>query len=101
MGLSNVVARSAFVNFVNEELCIGCENCASACQFNAISYDLTAKINADRCVGCGLCVVTCPEEAMVLIRRNEEEAVIPPVDDHAWRLERSKQRGINFQVNVS
>ena len=93
MGLANVVARSAFVNFVNEELCTGCESCVSACQFNALSYNVIAKVDAARCVGCGVCVVTCPEEALRLIRRSAVEIKVPPVDEEAWRIERAKERG--------
>ena len=93
LGLSNVVARSAFVNFVNEELCLGCETCATACQFDAITYTGTAQIDANRCVGCGVCVVACPEGALSLIRRPEREVVVPPVDELSWRVERAKVRG--------
>jgi formate hydrogenlyase subunit 6/NADH:ubiquinone oxidoreductase subunit I len=93
LGLSNVVARSAFVNIVNEELCVGCESCASACQFEAITYNSMAQINPDKCVGCGICVVVCPEEALSLIRRPEKEVTIPPVDEQAWRVERIRERG--------
>jgi Na+-translocating ferredoxin:NAD+ oxidoreductase subunit B len=93
MGLSNVVARSAFVNFVNEELCIGCENCATACQFDAITYATFAKIDPNRCVGCGVCVVVCTESALSLIRRPENEVETPPVDEQTWRFERIKERG--------
>jgi Na+-translocating ferredoxin:NAD+ oxidoreductase subunit B len=93
MGLSNVVARSAFVNFINEELCTGCESCAAACQFDAITYAITAKIDPNHCVGCGVCVVVCPEGALSLIRRPEIEVEIPPVDEQSWRVERIKERG--------
>ena len=93
MGLSNVVARSAFVNFVDEELCIGCENCATACQFDAITYDTTAKIDPNHCVGCGVCVVVCTEGALSLIRRPENEVETPPANEQSWRVERMKERG--------
>jgi Na+-translocating ferredoxin:NAD+ oxidoreductase subunit B len=93
MGLSNVVARSAFVNFVNDELCIGCESCVSACQFDAITYATTARIDPNHCVGCGVCVVACPEGALSLIRRPENEVEIPPVDEQSWRVERIKEKG--------
>ena len=96
MGLANVVARSAFVNTVNEELCLGCESCLSACQFNALSYDLTAKVDEMHCVGCGVCVVACPEGALALVRRAEVEVSVPPVDEEAWRIERAQRRGINL-----
>lgn len=93
MGLANVVARSAFVNSVNEDLCIGCENCVSACQFEALSYDLTARVDVKRCVGCGVCVVACSEGALSLVRRAELDVTIPPLDEESWRVERVQSRG--------
>ena len=98
MRLANVVARSAFVNSVDEDLCIGCENCVSACQFEAISYDQTAKVDARRCVGCGVCVVACSEGALSLIRRADMDVTIPPVDEDSWRVERAKRRGKSLEA---
>jgi len=98
MGLANVVARSAFVNSVDEDLCIGCENCVSACQFEAISYDQTAKVDARRCVGCGVCVVACSEGALSLIRRADMDVTIPPVDEDSWRVERAQRRGKSLEA---
>jgi electron transport complex protein RnfB len=92
VGVANVVARSAFVNFVNEELCIGCESCQSACEFDAILYDVIANVNTSRCVGCGLCVIVCPEGALSLIRRPENEIMAPPFDVEAWRAARVKAK---------
>ena len=92
MGVANVVARSAFLNSVNEELCIGCENCQSVCEFNAISYDGIAKINPTSCVGCGLCVIVCPEAALSLVRRPEDEIKTPPINEDGWRAARSGAR---------
>jgi electron transport complex protein RnfB len=92
MGVANVVARSAFLSFVNEGLCIGCESCQSACQFEAISYQLTATVDAMRCVGCGLCVLVCKEGALSLVRRPEIEIKPPPVNGNAWKNERIEAR---------
>jgi electron transport complex protein RnfB len=35
-----------------------------------------SKILLKKCIGCGLCVVSCPEEAITLVRK--EEPTIPP-----------------------
>jgi ferredoxin len=83
MGIANVVARSAFVNQVDESLCIGCGECLDLCQFNALTLGDVITVQGIRCVGCGLCVPVCPQEALSLVRRPGEDA--PPETEEAWR----------------
>jgi ferredoxin len=90
MGIANVVARSAFVNQVDEDLCIACGECLPACQFNALTLDDVLHVQETRCVGCGLCVPLCPQEALHLERRPEEAA--PPVTEDDWRAARKTIR---------
>lgn len=63
---------------VDQDKCIRCKKCVSACPYNAIvHYDRPcavacgvdaiendeynrAKINYDKCVSCGMCIVNCP-----------------------------------------
>lgn len=52
---------------VNEELCIGCGLCITACPYNAIKVEENvAKVAAVICAGCGACVSTCPSGAMTM-----------------------------------
>jgi Fe-S-cluster-containing hydrogenase component 2 len=37
-----------------------------------------AVINLDRCIGCGNCVITCPSEAINLVKKEKE--TVPPDD---------------------
>jgi electron transport complex protein RnfB len=98
LGLANVVARSAFVNKVDEELCTGCELCVDHCQFEALSMgEQFVNVNEDRCVGCGVCVPFCQDEALVLIRRPEEEILPIPVTEYDWRIERAAARGLDLE----
>lgn len=96
MGIANVIARSGFVNSVDEERCLGCQDCQDACQFDALSFDNVAKVDIRRCVGCGVCVLVCPEEAMKLVSRSQEDQLTPPVDDQAWMIARATSRGIDI-----
>ncbi|HNT23423.1 MAG TPA: 4Fe-4S binding protein [Anaerolineales bacterium] len=95
-GIANAVARSAFVNQVDESLCHTCGMCLSKCQFDALSIETTMVVNEIRCVGCGVCVLACPEGAMSLVRRPEEQVKAPPPTGEAWRRERAAARNIDL-----
>jgi H+/Na+-translocating ferredoxin:NAD+ oxidoreductase subunit B len=90
MGIANVVARSAFVNRVDEDICIACGECIPACQFNALTLDDILQINEIRCVGCGLCVPVCPMDALSLVRRHDES--VPPLTEKDWASVRQAAR---------
>ena len=97
LGKANVVARSAFVNTVDEDRCLGCEDCVSYCQFGALAMSGdTMQVDSARCVGCGVCVIHCTGDAMTLVRRPEDEIKPVPADEHDWRAERAAARGINL-----
>ena len=95
--MANAVARSAFVNTVDPDLCQGCGLCEDACQFEALEVGETAIVNAFRCVGCGVCVLDCPEGALALVRRPEDEVLPPPVTEDDWRQQRAAARGIELE----
>ncbi|MGD2157785.1 MAG: 4Fe-4S binding protein [Anaerolineales bacterium] len=98
MGIANVVARSAFVNQADEDLCTACETCLDYCQFDAlILEDFTVSVNSIRCVGCGVCVSNCPEDALALIRRPQEEILPVPKTKMEWLTDRAAERGLNLQ----
>jgi H+/Na+-translocating ferredoxin:NAD+ oxidoreductase subunit B len=94
LGIANVIARSAFVNTVNEILCNACENCLSYCQFDALMMDDIVQVNSTRCVGCGVCVPACPTEALTLVRRPEGEILPIPETLSDWRAKRAAARGL-------
>lgn len=94
LGVANVVARSAFVNTVDESLCNACENCVSYCQFDALSLDHVMQVDEVRCVGCGICVPACPTEALSLARRPEDEILPIPETLDDWKQQRATARGL-------
>jgi len=95
LGVANVIARSAFVNTVDEMLCNACENCLGYCQFNALTIENVAQVNSIRCVGCGVCVQACPSEALILVRRPEAEIMPIPDTLADWKTQRASARGLN------
>jgi electron transport complex protein RnfB len=94
LGIANVVARSAFVNQVDDVICNGCEDCIKSCQFNALSMDeMIAKVDPVRCTGCGVCVIACSTGALGLVRRPEEEIMQIPATPADWLTQRAVERG--------
>lgn len=97
LGILNAVSHSDFVNTVDEDLCIACENCVDGCQFNALSVDGTARVDLLHCVGCGVCVQLCTEGALSLVRRTDTAVDLIPVDADEWRKQRAVARGIDLE----
>lgn len=98
LGIANVVARSAFVNRVDETLCLACEDCIDYCQFNALAVEDYATVDQARCVGCGVCIPICPENALGLVRRPLEETKPIPQTDDEWLMARSVSRGLDLDI---
>jgi Pyruvate/2-oxoacid:ferredoxin oxidoreductase delta subunit len=99
LGIANVVARSAFVNSVDPDVCVGCESCIEYCQFDALSLepaDPYIQINEACCVGCGVCVPVCPDGALSLVRRPDEDVLPIPKTHDDWLQERADARGIDL-----
>lgn len=98
LGIANVVARSAFVNRVDETMCNGCELCVDHCQFDALALndDFMMQVDQVRCVGCGVCVSFCVEEALSLVRRPEDEVKPPPQTLMHWGMERALTRNLEL-----
>ena len=88
LGMSNVMARSAFVNTVDADECIACGTCMEACPFDALTLEDVIVVNEQRCTGCGVCIHTCPTEALTLVRRPEDEIKTVPQTHAHWAEER-------------
>jgi ferredoxin len=97
LGIANVVARSAFLNHVEDELCLGCELCLSACQFGALAFETVVHVDPLRCVGCGVCIPACPEVALGLERRPTGDVEAPPDSEMEWLQLRARQRGLDLE----
>lgn len=96
LGLANVIARSAFVNQVDEDACGGCGLCVDLCQFTALTLDQVVRVDDLRCAGCGVCVPACPENALRLVRRPEADVLPIPASEAEWQAERAAARGLDL-----
>lgn len=53
-----------------------------------------AEINLERCIGCGLCVSTCPEQALSLKQKPEQQHFVPPEKGVFMRPSKEFEDGI-------
>ena len=82
MDMPSIGAVSAFRLKIDEEQCIGCEDCVEICPLKALEVkDALIQVNRKRCIGCGLCNRACPNEALSMER--VADAPIPPLDNKA------------------
>ena len=54
--------------------CLGCGDCVSVCQFDAITIDAETKlpvVNEDKCVGCSACVKGCPRNLLEIRKKGK------------------------------
>ena len=96
-GMANVIARSSYVNQVDQAGCLACGDCVAMCQFHALSMNEFAEVDRLRCVGCGVCVPSCPEQALGLVQRPSWEIKNPPENEKEWGKERAHNRGISLE----
>ena len=66
--LQNMMQRIEGVSVkVNEDLCIGCEDCLGVCVFKGMEMiDGIARVNQEKCLGCGRCERVCPNNAITI-----------------------------------
>jgi Pyruvate/2-oxoacid:ferredoxin oxidoreductase delta subunit len=63
-----MLASSGYISQVDEELCIGCSDCAAYCQFGALAViEGVNHVNYDNCMGCGVCTSKCEQGALSLV----------------------------------
>lgn len=69
-----MLASSGYVCQVDADLCIGCEECAPFCQFEALhlGVDFVMAVDGEACMGCGVCVSRCDQGALGLVRAPEK-----------------------------
>ena len=64
-----MLASSWYVSQVDEDLCIGCGDCNTFCQFHALEIvDGVNHVIYEKCMGCGICISKCVQGALSLVQ---------------------------------
>jgi len=95
---ASLVVNSHFYAEIDTDECVACGVCADErCQVNAIEEEDDAyRIIPEKCIGCGLCISTCPSEAIHMVKRPEDQCVMPPANEDTWYEDRAKIRGVDY-----
>jgi electron transport complex protein RnfB len=68
------LVSTAYYVASDPDLCIGCGDCISHCQMEALNLvDEVAIPDLNRCIGCGLCVTTCDTGGLYLVRKSPQD----------------------------
>jgi len=53
---------------VDEEKCIGCEECVDVCPVDVFEMkdEKSVPVNADECIGCESCIEVCEQDAITV-----------------------------------
>jgi Pyruvate/2-oxoacid:ferredoxin oxidoreductase delta subunit len=86
----DLLGKSRFQATLNEEKCLGCQDCLERCPFDAIemkkvpgSKKMKASVIADKCMGCGVCIVGCKQRALTYQAVRPPEYILSPVPEAA------------------
>ncbi len=65
--VEQILEKSRFRAKLDQDSCIGCEECVDRCFFGAIEMNESkATIDESKCFGCGLCAIVCDPEAITM-----------------------------------
>ncbi|WP_337928563.1 DUF362 domain-containing protein [Acidaminococcus timonensis] len=83
---------------VNEELCRGCQRCASECGSDAIHYENhKAHINEEKCAGCGRCIGACAFDAIETVQWDANELLDRKMAEYALAVIHGRP---SFHINM-
>jgi electron transport complex protein RnfB len=94
------VVNSHFYAEIDADTCDNCAICKDErCQVQAIELgDMAHQVIKARCIGCGLCVTTCPQDAVKLVHKPQDEISLPLPSYQEWNDARARARGTDYSA---
>jgi len=90
---------------IDEQLCIGCQECQAFCSFGAISMlNEKAKIDPEICQGCGECIIVCSQDAVKIQWTDDSIMFQKKLVEYAYGALKGKEKKsvfLNFIMQVS
>ncbi|MBQ8536262.1 MAG: ferredoxin-like protein [Clostridia bacterium] len=73
--MSAISVNAKGVKVIDEEKCVGCGMCVSACPFDMPTIDPETR-KSTKCVSCGYCVANCPCGALKIVKWEDVAAAM-------------------------
>lgn len=86
--------NALFEAVVDEDECVGCEECIDRCPVGAVTVDDVAVVDRERCLGCGLCASACPSEAITMCLREDREEPFDKVFQMGMAIMEAKKENV-------
>jgi len=78
-GSTTLPPGTPYIAYFDHKVCTRCQDCARACDVEAISFDKRTKkmvVRDERCWSCGLCVAVCKVGGVKMVDRSDRAQVI-------------------------
>ena len=90
---------------VDQEKCIGCNQCGAVCPEKAIAVNgKKAAVDAEKCIGCGECLTVCPVKATGMDWATDLSAFLERMTEYGYgfaKVHENRIGYINFLVNIT
>lgn len=90
---------------VDQEKCVGCNQCSAVCPEQAITMsEKKATIALDKCIGCGECLTVCPVKANGMDWATDLTAFLERMTEYGYGVAKAHDKRIgyiNFLLNIT
>ncbi len=89
--------QHALTIIVDQEKCIGCNQCSAVCPEQAIAIkEKKANVAVDKCIGCGECLTICPVKAAGMDWETDLTAFLERMTEYGYGLAKANEKRIGY-----